>query len=165
MNKHETMEVACKILSIYAFIVSLSSLQFPLSIRPAFTMLNYSMILLFVPTAGLLLLSVVLWLTANNWLLAGRIAAKSPQTPLPENASGITPQLIQSIVFSALGILMVVDSIAPLCGLFALSSAIRTINRNVNWTLSFVPLVQGVVKLGLGLWLLLGSKGLRKFSL
>jgi hypothetical protein len=164
MKKSEAIEVGCKLLSIYAFMHGLTALGLPVSlhvqaISMRTTILRGNTALLgitFVPAVLLFLFSGVLGLSAR------RIKLGAEGEPSSESVPGVTPQIIQSIVFSAVGILVLVESIAPLANTVVL---VRAYRENYYLDMSFYyHTVEGLIKLGIGLWLLLGSKSLLRFK-
>lgn len=158
MNKKDAIEVGSRILSIYAFIAAIASLQLPISLWQSAVNLRLDITLsvaVFVPGAILFVFAIALWLSAN------RIKARSFEEPSSESGTGVKPQLIQSIVLSALAIFLIADSVAPLA-----NSAVLFSSRgfNPNWSASIsLNAIPGLLKLALGLWLLVGSKSSQKF--
>ena len=125
MNKNDALETGSKLLSVYAFVHGWTALQTPIIMRDQAINMRVSTTssaALFIPAAILFLFSGILWLSARS------IEARSPAA---ESAPGVTPQLIQSIVFSAIGILILVDSVAPLANMVMLWG-IHGENRSLN---------------------------------
>lgn len=158
MKKNEIMEVGSRILSIYACICGISALNVPISMYqypPPHPALSATV---FLPAASLLLVSMFLWFSARRIGLHSKI-----ETPSQESQSDLTAQSVQSIIFSALGIFLIVDSVIPMANLISL---ISSANQNGIfprfWSQLASLAVIGLFKLGIGLWLILGSKSLRR---
>jgi len=161
MSKNEITEAGCRILSIYACIGGISALNVPISMYQYSSPPSAWSATAFLPAALLLLVSTFLWFSAR------RIEHRSKiETPSQESESDLTVYSIQSIIFSALGIYLIVDSIIPVTNLVSL---IFSANQNGYfprfWSQLASLAVRGLLTLGIGLWLILGSKSLRRFKL
>jgi hypothetical protein len=153
MTKAEMGELSCKLLGIYAFIVSLTMIQFPVSwLQPGLweKTSGLAMAMAFIPTVLLLFCAAFLWLSSRRYNFNSRGSS--------EGSSSITPAILQDIAFSVAGIFTLIDAVPQLGTLvFELSSGP---SRNL---LFWLHLATFLVRLALGLWLLLGADGLRKF--
>ena len=166
MKKNEAIEVGFKVVGMYAFMQGILALGVPISIRETqitlrafqkmgagsdtFSPIGY------LPAALLFVFGLFLWLKAK------RIKAGSTgQESIAENGTGLTPQVLQRIVFSALGIFIVVGSAAPLGNLVSVLNLHEM--RVINPTF-YYRLVEVLGRLILGCWLIIGSKRLRKFQ-
>lgn len=168
MKKSEAIEVGFKVLSMYSFMMGITALGIPISIHESqitlrtlqrmgagsdtFSPISY------LPAALLLLFGVFLWLKARKSELG-----MATQELTAESGTGLTPQILQRIIFSALGIFIVVESAAPL------GNVVSTLNLHdrrvfvVN-PIIYYRIVEGLFRLVFGCWLIIGSKGLRKFQ-
>ncbi len=150
MKKSEAIEVGCKILSVYAFMQGITALQIPISMHEqAITHVSAApSSIVFIPAALLFLFSAFLWLSARQMELRSK-----DQEPSAESASGLTAQVVQGTVFSALGILMLVESVAPLGNLVLLisSSQQQRVIIPSFWLRIVEGSINGLVRLALGL--------------
>jgi len=159
MKKAEIGELSYKILSIYSFICALGALTFPISVhQPAMrdhpsTLFS---IVSFIPAALLFLFSGLLWLSAEQLEASSDSGRESS-----ESASGITPEILQSIAFSVVGILILVGTVSYLVQIVGQSLHGNPLRNPWFW----LYLVETLIRLALGSWLLIGSKGQRKFKL
>jgi hypothetical protein len=158
MKKAEIGELSCKILSIYAFVHALAALQFPVALLQPVVRNQGSTLLTigsFVPTVLLLLFSALLWLSAKQLE-----SPSEPDSVSSERASGITPEILQSMAFSVAGIFILVDTLPYLGQL-----VIQGLNRNpVRNPMFWLGLVESLIRLALGAWLLFASESLRKLK-
>jgi hypothetical protein len=169
MNKNEAIKVGFKVLSMYAFMQGITALGIPISIYEItipWQRLQGSMgtgsdtfsAAVFLPSALLFLFGGLLWLSAK------RIKVSSTdQESTAENGIGLTPQILQRIIFSALGIFIVVGSVAPLGNIV---TALNLHDRRVfvQNPVIYYRIADGLLQLIFGCWLIIGSKGLRKFQ-
>jgi hypothetical protein len=109
----------------------------------------------FVPTVMLFLLSAILWLSSGQFAPSPGSGPKSDETP-----SGITPQILQNIAFSVVGILILVNTVS-FSGHIVLQSLRENPWRDPSYWLN---VVDSMIRLALGSWLLFGSEGLRRFK-
>jgi hypothetical protein len=101
---------------------------------------------------------MLLLFSALLWFFARRIAANSVSEPEDTGGSpGITPQLLQSIGFSIVGILILVDTLGYLGSLVSDSLGRNPVTNLFFW----IHLVITVARLAIGAWLILGSDRLR----
>jgi hypothetical protein len=162
MNKGEATEVGLKLLSMYAFLEGISALTLPISLRESQIALHSNTTFspaAFIPSVLLFLFGIILWLNAET-SEASALNDKS----IEENIGGLTPQILQRIVFSALGILIVIQSIAPLGNVI---SAFARYFQDKYVTTSRFPyyrLIEVLVKLIFGSWLIIGSRSLKTFQ-
>lgn len=171
MNKNEIMKVACRVLSIYACIGGINALFGPISMREQQKTImtvthQYSSspsalsVIVFLPAGLLFLFSAFLWLGASRIKLHSMIEA-----PSQDNQSGLTAQGMQGIIFSALGIFLLVDSVSPLVNMVSLiATAYQNGILSRFWSQLSNLAVRGLFTFGFGLWLMLGSKSLRRFK-
>jgi len=173
MKKSEAIEVGFKVLSMYAFSLGISSLGIPISIHEsAITIRTLQSrmgsvsdtfsVAAFLPSALLFLFGVLFWLNSKK----AKDASSAQESPT-ESITGLTPQMLQSIIFSALGILVVSESAAALGNVISfLSVYISNLhnNRVIMSPFPYYRLVEGLGKLIFGGWLIIGSRGLRKFQ-
>lgn len=169
MHKSEAIEVGFKVLSMYAFMQGITALGIPISLHESAIALqrlpgrmgaesDTFSAAVFLPSALLFLFGGLLWLNAK------RIKVSSPdQESTLENGTGLTPQILQRIIFSALGIFIVVGSVAPLGNIV---SALNLHDRRVFVLnpVNYYRIAEGLLRLIFGCWLIIGSKGLRKFQ-
>ena len=159
MKKTEIGELSCKILSVYSFIQALGALTLPVAVHQP-TMRDHPSMLFsiatFIPATLLFLFSGLLWLSAKQLEAFSDSGQESP-----ESASGITPQILQSIAFSVVGILILVGTLSYLVQIVGQSLHGNPLRDPWFWLRS----VETLIRLALGSWLLIGSKGQRKFKL
>ena len=175
MNKNEALEVGFKFLSIYAFMQGLTVLGIPISLQQSQVALNAlasrqgatipSSIFsaaAFLPSALLFILGAVLWLSAKR----NEVSPTDQESP-SESKSGFTPQILQSIIFSALGIWIIMESLTSLANvanalnIYALA---RHQNRFFMAPFPYFRFFEGLIKLIFGCWLIIGSRSLRRFK-
>ncbi len=175
MEKSEALEVGFKVVSLYAFLQGISALSLPISMHEntvAFRALQDKMgsvsgtffAAAFLPSASLFSFGILLWLNSKRT----KVSSTEPaQELLAEHANSLSPQMLQSIIFSALGILIVVESVAPIVNsISALSVFLQNLhdNRVIMSPFPYYRLIEGLVKLFFGCWLIIGSKGLNRFK-
>ncbi len=143
--------MCCKVLGIYTFIsgiaVSEGALLSLTVVRQGGILVR---IVAFIPAFLLLSLSGYLWLYAEP------IAARMfPNEVPPENASGVSPEILRRIAFVVVGILVVNGAFSELANVVAnlLTSRMTVYSK--------VYLGAAIIRLVLGLWLILGSQRLR----
>ena len=175
MKKSEALEVGFKVLSAYAFMQGITALAIPISLLQSQASLsalasrqgavlpsNSFSFAAFLPSALLFLLGAVCWLNAK------RTEVGSPaQESDAGSAAGLNPQILQSIIFSALGIFIVIESLAPLASVastFNIYALARQNNRLFMAPFPYFRLIEGLIKLLFGCWLIIGSRSLRKFK-
>jgi hypothetical protein len=174
MKKSEALEVGFKVLSVYAFIQGITGLGIPISLhesqnlasalasRQGASIPSTFSVALFLPSVLLFLLGAILWLNAKKTEV-GSLAQESDAG----SATGLNPQILQSIIFSALGIFIIIESVAPLANVattlnvYALA---RHDNRLFMAPFPYFRLIEGLVKLSFGCWLIIGSRSLRRFK-
>lgn len=169
MKKSEATAVGFRVVGLYAFLQAILALSAPISLHVnAITLQrlqgrmgagNYTFsAVAFVPAVLLFLFGVLLWLTAKR-AEAGSLA----QEPFTETATGLNPQMLQRIIFSALGILIVVESITPLVNVISILSLPARPNSAINLSF-YYRLVEVLVRLILGGWLIIGSRHMQRFQ-
>lgn len=166
MKKAEAVEVGLKVLSLYAFLEGINALAVPISLRESQITIHASTSFpaaAFIPSALLFVFGIILWLNAKR-TESSSIVEKSAV----ENAIGLTPRILQGIVFSALGILIITQSLAPLGNLISAISAISALyfldNHAFISRFPYYRLIEAFAKLIFGIWLIIGSRSLRKFQ-
>ena len=173
MKKTEAIEVGFKVLSIYAFMQGIAALAMPISLLETERLTgmasrlgaaapshNYSA-LAFLPSALLFILGAVLWLNSKQTEVSS-IAKESSA-----DVTGLTPHILQNIIFSALGILIVVESLASFGSVVSALNIYALARHNSHLFMGPFPyyrLAEGLLRLIFGLWLIIGSRGLRKFE-
>jgi len=156
MTKAEIGELSLKVLGIYAFLFSLIAIQYPVSLlHPGLsqTPSGMAMLVSFVPAALLLLFAAFLWLGSKRIRLTS-----GPEGPSAESASKITPAILQSIAFSVAGIFILIDTLLMMSNL---AVELSTGLWRSMWFWTHLSIV--LIRTALGLWLLLGAAGLRRF--
>jgi hypothetical protein len=171
MNKSEIMKVGYSVLSIYACISGINALIVPISMREQQQTImtlthqyssspNALSVVVFLPAGLLFLFSAFLWFSARRIELHSMVEA-----PSQDNESGLTAQGAQSIIFSALGIFLLVDSVSPLANMISfIASTHQNGISSRFWSQLASLAVRGLFTFGLGLWLILGSESLRRFK-
>jgi len=160
MTNRDAGLLTVKGLSIYAMITALEETKWILYRRegiPTETGFDAWIYLdLFAPCLLLIMLSVLLWFGAAR--LSNRIFINSNQIP---EASAISLTDMKTIVFFAIGLYLLVDTIFPLVqtlsSIYAsLTNAIDPSSRRQVTILRITT----TLKIAIGFWLVLGNKGL-----
>ncbi len=169
MSKREIAALACRILALYAFIQALASIGFvPWMIVRASETAGLLKSVLYV-LMGVLPFTlctgagIVLWVQAQR--IGGRMLSGLDD---PEAEMKVVPFDLQVIAFSVVGLALLVQTVPRLVSTFWMllyarakwPPELQEIYRvRVDWKNAITM----VVRLGLGLWLLLGARGLVGF--
>jgi len=175
MKKAEVAALSFKILAVYAFIAALVAVNAPILTGTAFRFMpqkdmpQTSMILpilAYIPSLLLFLFSLILWRSGKK--MEARASAQAPS----EDASGLTPQILQNIAFSILGICILIDAIPHVCDVGM--GLVRMIDMKVAvgnggldpWGMAslWMRFAETLIRLAIGIWLVVGSKRLREFK-
>jgi hypothetical protein len=164
MKKSEVLEVSLKVLGMYAFLQGIATLGIPISLRENQIALHANIGF----SAAAFLPSVLLFLSGAALLFGARKIRVSSisQESSTESETAMTPQLFQSILFSALGILIVSESVAPLGNVVNALNNYALYHHNSRVFMNSFPyyrLAEGLGRLAFGCWLIVGSKSLRRF--
>ncbi len=154
MSKSDVGEVCCKVLGVYCIITALVLTQYPISLLQ--TTLSQRMNRLawtasFAPSVLLLIVGVLLWKGAKRLRLIS-----SPDGEPVVSASGITPAVLQSIAFSALGIFILIGVISQIPDMVTQ----LMFQSRALWV--WCNVASFLIKLAFGLWLLFGAERLRE---
>ena len=162
-----------KVLSLYAFLQGIAALAVPISLRESQMVFNginrniatpgslpsTSLVAVtFIPSALLFAFGIILWLNAVS-TESGLAQEKSSE----ENPGGLTPQILQGIVFSALGIWIFSQSISTLANVVSAISVLKLEStRSFFSRLPYLRLIQALAQMIFGIWLMVGSKSLTR---
>lgn len=153
MTKAELGEIGCRLMGIFAFIAGLGALQMPLFALQQASSGRAGLIVLFLPAAILMLAAVLLWFNAPK--LSYFFDSKEESSPL----SPVPPSILQRILFSMIGILILVNSLSSLGNV--LQEGLRY--PYIDWQF-WIHLATLMARLAAGAWLLFGSRSLKKFG-
>lgn len=167
MTQREIARLCCKVIAIYALIRAIESLSGAtdnLSLLVGFGGLAwrdyFPTIFGVVPSVVLTALAVYFWRRAGvvaAWI-TGHDLQDDPDEPdaRPER---IDSKELQTVAFATLGLWAIIDSTPQLFDLVLWGTLFSSdASENVPWFLSQVALASA--QLGLGVWLLFGSRGL-----
>ncbi len=163
MKASELGEVSLKVLGIWAFIEGIALFQFPITLLQPFSSMIRDrvsprlLILALLPSILLFALSGVLWLGSK----VGFLLETQPDSP--QGTSHITPEVLQSIAFSVSGIFILLGAMP-----FFFQFVNDALSRNAAARYPTNPmlwyhLIEFAVRLTVGIWLLSGSRSLRRF--
>lgn len=157
MSKSDIGELCCKVLGVYCIVTALMLTQYPMSLLQPTSAQRMSRLACtagFVPSVLLLVFGALLWKGARRLRLIS-----SPDGEPTAGASGITPAVLQSIAFSALGIFILIEVISQIPNIVT-QLTFYTFNSQRLWVWGNVA--SFLIKLALGLWLLFSAEGLRR---
>ena len=164
MTKREVAVLACKILGVYFFIVSLSGFAFTVSMVFANfsrgtedSMSNVRFVGLVGPIP-VIVLSILLWFLADR--IAGRMVSGTEGST---EVSKLTAADIQAIAFSVVGMLVLTRFFPQLAQLIVNLSILDRYDHAPMDAMTKGRIGGLIVQLAIGLWLLLGSRGLVGF--
>jgi len=154
MTKREIAILSFKILSIYAFIKVIDNVYYTLGSITSTEDHGANLVLIIAPQLLLVLCGILLW------YIAPRLATSVFKSSSIENEPNASLSDIQTVAFSVVGIFLLAISIPELVSIIVV--------YNTMWVAgSKEILIKGIIvlsiKIILGLWLLLGSRGLVKF--
>jgi hypothetical protein len=154
MTKADIGEIGCKLLSVYTVIHAVGALGLPISIFGLGKPSTLVSVLSFAPAVMLLAVSALLWLYAYDLNF-------TPESSQPSSgSSSVTPLVLQRIVFSIAGILILVGTL-PYLGQVVLQGLQWPPFRDQNF---WMNVVQSLIRLALGIWLVVGSRRLQKWG-
>lgn len=153
MTKKEIAVLSFKVLSIYAFIRVIDNVYYTLGSITS-TEEGANRLLIIAPQLLLVLSGILLW------YIAPRLASSVFKSSTIENEPNASLSDIQAVAFSVVGIFLLASSIPEIVKIIVI--------YNTMWAVgSKEVLIQAIIvlsiKMILGLWLLLGSRGLVKF--
>lgn len=164
MTKREIAVLACKILAIYVALQAVSPLAYGVVslgdaiLRGRWEVQVGQILALILAIVPYVVIGTILWWQANRLathMVSGMTEAQAPEVKVIETD-------IQPIAFSVVGLLILAEAFAS-----AVSLLSTVLYQNWRSLLASVTLyndaVETVTRLAVGLWLLLGSRGLAKF--
>lgn len=159
MTKHEVGQLCSRVLSIWTLIAAISGLNYPVSLlelssrsQPGYGAITF--VLSLIPSILLFVLCAILWFKTEA--LGTRVTLSSEI----DESAGMSPQILQSIVFSFVGLSLLTSVINNIENIAVLISY-RTAGERAR--LAFL-IAEVLVKLALGSWLFWGSKSLRRLG-
>ncbi len=161
MTKHEVAVLACKILGIYFVVGGLSGLGYAVTelVRHFSRGTEGSMSNLWLATLVGSTLMVVFGILL--WVLVDRIAARVVSgAEAPTEVSKISGADIQAIAFSVVGMLVLARFFPQLAQLIVYLSILDRYDHTPVDAMTKGRIGGLIVQLAIGLWLLLGSRGL-----
>lgn len=161
MTKKDGVEVGCKILGLYALLqlaANLTQVVVPVSSYSGFLRLELESIVMFLAIS----LPLIVYLAAAYCLIhwASRVAdILIGEEEEPTEEGGLDIATVEQIAFAAVGVFLIAGAIPYLPG-----SLIRIVAPTRFYNVSFADgvasLVALLVKMGIGLYLVLGARGL-----
>ncbi|NLI93963.1 MAG: hypothetical protein GX434_17730 [Peptococcaceae bacterium] len=155
MIKEEISGLACKILSVFLIIQGVSAIANVLTYYITSPNIgNKYPGNIFFPLIFYVLLGILLWIFSNK--LSKMMTKKESSDDSNENTK-ITPNDIQRISFSVLGLFFLVNSIPPIISGLTNYYAAHQFDSSIRW----IPNVAGyATQFIIGLFILIGSQGL-----
>lgn len=155
MSGHDMAKLACRVLGVYLIVQGVNML----------TSLFYTMVQAPVPTEGLppvVVYGLLYLLTgAFLWVLAGRLgAAMIGKEKQAEEGERLDTEGVQRIVFSALGLYFMANSLSRIVSAITLDYAQTGYDSSLGWALHYAGPVSQLL---IGLAVFLGSRGLANF--
>jgi len=161
---------ACKILSLFTVVLALKSVNMPVTWPvaimndPARSVSVLLIITVFMPTLIFLILAGLFWFKAGN--IAGRMVSSGGDGAVENRLFNFKE--VQILAFSVVGVLVLADAL-PVLAVFS-ANLVMMLTSNPTFdlkkmiALNFIPQGAGLaVRLAIGIWLLLGAKGLCVF--
>ena len=158
MTKKDLAALVVKLVALYYF---LFYLQFAITtvVSAAFYK-QPEYLLSSMPALIWIIFSIVLWILSYR---IGDLIFKSGDTPLSVNAT-INKVDVQNIAFTIIGMLAIISSIQLLVNILSYklvnTSAVEGFDVEAT---KQAQLITGLVKMAMGFWLLVGSKGIVNF--
>ena len=153
MTKREMASLSFKVLSIYTFIRVIDQLQYVFYyfqnepvLENLLTKILPPLLLLF--CGGLL------------WYLAPFLASSVFKSSTPENEPSASLADIQTVAFTVVGLFLLASALPEMVNVIVISFTLWVIGSKPALIHNIIVLF---LKVGLGLWLLLGSRGFVKF--
>jgi hypothetical protein len=172
MKTRDVAVVACKGLAIYALICGLDALAqtgwafvWPSSVpaRQGLARFQELLIAIVLPVGSVVGVAVLLWVFARNvagWMVPKRPPEAEPAQCVPDRFAG----QLRTILLAAIGCYLLVSAGPPLLST-VLGLLLQVVCPGVQWGEVFGGIsfqTVDLLKVGLGLWLLLGARGLAR---
>jgi hypothetical protein len=159
MTKKEVAILSFKVLSIYAFIRVIETLPYVLYSlfgNADRKILISNFLIIIIPPLLLLLCGVLLWYMASS------LASSLYNSVAIENEPHASLRDIQSVAFSVVGLFLLASSLPRIVSSIVIFYTMWT-TEVVGKHALIESIIVSLLKISLGLWLLLGSRGLVKF--
>jgi hypothetical protein len=155
VTKREIANLSFKVLSLYAVIKAIDKLSSLISYMYQYSHTDLGVLDYMIFTAPVILL---LLCGGILWFIAPLLASSISKSTVSEDNSNASLLSIQMVAFSVIGLYMLVDSLPALVQ----ATIWYFIVTGKRYQFA-VDIIGSLVKIGLSLWLLFGSRGLINF--
>ena len=159
MTKRDILELAIKIIGIYMVILILSLIHMILiSMSTLFKMKETNNLLFIISYT---ISSIIYFIVAYNFIFRAdslaNIICKEDKSFGESN--NIQKETIQEIAFTVVGIYLIANALPKITDVI-ISIILQGRFKNIQYTRGFTYIISSIVQIGIGIYLVLGSKGL-----